>query len=98
MWQLYLFSFLAGLFGANAVPHFVKGIVGKKHQTPFGKPSSAVINVVFGWANFVVAMLLLHFAHPRAHELRAFACLAVGILIMAVFVATVWTNHPEYNK
>jgi hypothetical protein len=98
MWQIYVFSFLAGVFGANGVPHFVKGITGQKHQTPFGKGSSAVLNVAWGWLNFVIAILLLHFAHPRTHELRAFACLAVGALIMGVFSATVWSEHPEYNK
>jgi hypothetical protein len=54
MWELYVYSFLAGLFGANGVPHFVKGITGQKHQTPFAKPSSAVVNVAWGWLNFAL--------------------------------------------
>jgi hypothetical protein len=97
MIALYVYSFLAGLIGTNGIPHFVKGITGQKHQTPFGKGSSAVVNVAWGWLNFVVALFLLHLAHPRAHELRAFACLAIGSLIMGVLSATVWTKHPEYN-
>lgn len=96
--QLYLCSFLAGLIGANGVPHFVKGVTGQKHQTPFGRPSSAVVNVAWGWLNFVIGMLLLHFAHPRAHELRAFALVAIGALLMGLFSASVWSKHPEYNK
>lgn len=98
MLQLYLFSFLAGLFGTNAVPHFVKGVMGQKHQTPFGKGSSAVVNAVWGWFNFVLALLLLHLAHPRAHELRAFAFVAAASLVMAYLLATTWSQHPEYNK
>lgn len=98
MVALYVYSFIAGLFGANGVPHFVKGVTGQKHQTPFGKGSSAAVNVAWGWANLVVAVVFLHFAHPRAHELRAFACLSIGALIMGVVMATWWTNHPEYNK
>jgi uncharacterized membrane protein len=100
MWQLYVYSFLAGLIGANGVPHFIKGITGKKHQTPFGRPSSAVINVIWGWVNFVVACLLLFYAHPRArhHELRSFGLVAIGALITAVMLAYVWSKHPNYNK
>ena len=98
MWQLYVFSFLAGLFAANGVPHFIKGGLGKKHQTPFGKSSSAVVNVCWGWVNFIVAVICLHFAHVYAHEYRAFALLAVGALIMTLFNSIVWSKRSEYNK
>jgi hypothetical protein len=97
MIHLYIYSLLAGLIGTNGIPHFIKGVTGQKHQTPFGKGSSATVNVIFGWVNFVVAMLALHFAHPHAHELRSFTCLAIGSLIMGIFSAKVWTKHPEYN-
>jgi hypothetical protein len=30
MWQVYVYGFLAGLIGANGVPHFIKGIIGEK--------------------------------------------------------------------
>lgn len=98
MWQLYVYSFLAGLIGANGVPSFVKGIIGKKHQTPFGKSSSAVINVIWGWVNFVVAGFLVYYAHPRAHELRSFGLVAIGALVTGLLLAAVWSKHPEYNK
>ena len=37
-WTQYLAAFFAGVFLANAVPHFVKGICGDKFPTPFAKP------------------------------------------------------------
>ena len=98
MWQLYVFSFVAGLFAANGVPHFVKGVVGQKHQTPFGRGSSAVINVCWGWINFVVAVIFLHFGHVRTHGYRAFTLFTVGALLISLFSAYNWSNHPEYNK
>lgn len=98
MWELYVFSFLAGLFATNGTPHFIKGVMGQKHQTPFGKSSSAVINVGWGWINLVVVVILLHFGHVRAHEYRAFVLFALGSLCMGVLLAIVWTKHPEYNK
>lgn len=98
MWQLYVYSFIAGLFGANGVPHYIKGILGKKHQTPFGRPSSAIVNVLWGWANLVVAVLFLYFAHTHTHRLRALAMLALGSLLMSLLLANNWSQHPEHNK
>ena len=97
-WQLYLYSFLAGVLGANGVPSFVKGIMGQKHQTPFGRPSSALVNVIWGWANFVVAFLLLFYADVHPHLLRAFAMFGLGALIISLLLAYTWDKHPEYNK
>lgn len=98
MWQLYVYSFLAGLFAANGIPHFIKGALGQKHQTPFAKSSSAVANVVWGALNFIVAAIFLHFGHIRSHEDRAFILLAIGGLLISLINASVWSKHPEYNK
>lgn len=96
-WQLYIYSFLAGVIGANGLPSFVMGISGKKHQTPFGHPSSAVVNVVWGWLNFAVAALLIYYGHVHQHLLRAFALVAIGALLMSVVLAYIWSKHPEHN-
>lgn len=97
-WHLYIYSVLAGIIGTNGVPHFIKGITGEKHQTPFGRPSSALVNVAWGWVNLVVAAMLLYFGQLHQHILRAFACVAVGSLLMAVLLAYTWSKHPEFNK
>jgi hypothetical protein len=97
MWQSYVFSFLAGAFAANGIPHFIKGGIGQRHQTPFGKPSSAAVNVCWGWINFVVAAVSLHFSHVRTNEHLALALLAVGGLLMTLFNTAVWSKHPEHN-
>lgn len=47
-----------GLFGSNAVPHFVKGITGERHLTPMGPESSAVANAIWGSVNAFVACSL----------------------------------------
>ena len=92
MWQLYVYSFLAGVIGANGVPHFVKGISGEKFQTPFGKSSSAVVNVVWGWLNFVVAGLLLYLGNVHQHLLRAFSLVVIGALVIALVLAYTWSS------
>jgi hypothetical protein len=98
MWQLYVYSFVAGVLGANGLPHFIRGITGNKHQTPFGKGSSAVVNVLWGWANFVVAAGFLYHADVHRHLIRAFGMVAIGALLMALLNAANWSKHPEYNK
>ena len=67
-------------------------------MTPFGRPSSAVVNVIWGWLNFAVAALLIYWGHVHQHLLRALACVAVGALIISILLAVVSSNHPEFNK
>lgn len=98
MVSVLILGFIAGLLFANGVPNFVKGITGEKHQTPFGKPSSATENVVWGWANFVAAVLVWHIAPMRVHPRAAFIAVMLGILLAGVFLAGTWTKHPEHNK
>ena len=98
MWQLHVFSFLAGLLAANGVPHFIKGSMDQKLQTPFGKSSSAVVNVCWGWFNLLLAVISLHFAHVYAHEYRAFALFALGGLVMSLVNASVWSKQAERTK
>ena len=59
----YLAAFFAGLFLANAVPHYVYGICGDRFPTPFSKPpgkglSSPTVNVVWALFNTVIGFLL----------------------------------------
>jgi hypothetical protein len=64
-WYVYVARFFAGVFLANAVPHFVSGIQGRRFPTPFASPpgrgeSSPTLNVVWGTANAVVGYALLY--------------------------------------
>jgi hypothetical protein len=59
----YVLSFLSGLLLANGIPHFVNGISGRDfHRPSLGrfarKVPSPVLNVIWGIANFAVALLL----------------------------------------
>lgn len=87
---------VGGLF-ANGLPHFVKGITGEKHATPFGKPSSATENVVWGWLNWAAAVLLWHVAPMRLHPRATFLSVAIGSLLVAIALADTWAKHPEHN-
>ncbi len=80
-----LLMFVVGLFGANAVPHFVKGIT--KSSYPMIFSNRPVPNLVAGWGSFVVAGLVWMAAQPEAYPLPAFIGCAIGVLLMGLFHA-----------
>jgi hypothetical protein len=92
-WTIYVLQFVAGLFLANGVPHFVQGISGASFQTPFASPpgvgeSSPVVNVLCGFLNLVVSFsLLFEFAPKRADVVFEWACFGLGALALALFCA-----------
>jgi hypothetical protein len=94
-WYDYLAHFFAGAFLANGMPHFVQGICGNKFQTPFASPpgvgeSSPLVNVLWGWFNFVVGLALLRiFLPPLPPPPGVTACTLLGVIAMAAWLA----NH-----
>ena len=84
---------LGGAALANAVPHFVSGIMGKPFQSPFAKPpgeglSSATVNVLWGFFNLVISYLLIckvgAFELKKSTDLIAFGA---GFLLLALMLA-----------
>jgi len=85
----------AGIVFGNGVPHIVKGGVGSKHQTPFGKQSSAVVNVIWGTVNLLGGFWLgvwgstFNVSFPIAGTLSI-----TGLLLMGCFNAAIWQRDP----
>lgn len=96
--------FFGGMFLTNAVPHFVSGTMGRAFQTPFAKPSgqglsSSTINVVWAFANFVVAYVLI--ARVGNVDLRAMdqvISAGMGVLLMSVFSARTFGRFHGGNS
>lgn len=86
----YLFG---GAFVANAVPHFVSGMMGRPFQSPFAKPpgkglSSSTVNVLWGFANFVFAYLLIGcVGNVDLHAADEVTAIGVGALLSGVMAA-----------
>jgi hypothetical protein len=80
-----ILGFLAGLFGANGVPHFVRGITGESYLCLLG--NSAIPNLVAGWASFVAAALLLQGADSGRHLAAMEVSAAIGALLIGLFHA-----------
>jgi hypothetical protein len=94
MTWLHLVSyFFGGIFLANAIPHFVSGLMGQPFQSPFAKPpgkglSSSTVNVLWGFFNAVVGYLLV--VRVGDFDLRATSdilALAVGVLLISLQLA-----------
>ncbi|QWU16174.1 hypothetical protein SAMN04487895_11411 [Paenibacillus sophorae] len=83
MIQSVILSFFAGVFGANAFPHFVKGITKEPFPTPFGP--SPVINFLAGWVMFIIAGILGYWAHIGENPTGAIISIAIGVLLMGIF-------------
>jgi hypothetical protein len=92
-WYYYLAYFFAGAFLANSVPHLVQGMCGNKFQSPFASPpgvgeSSAIVNVIWGWFNFIAGGALLRiFLPPLPPPVGSLIAAALGALVLAVWLA-----------
>lgn len=92
-WLFLLSYFFGGVFLANAVPHFTKGMMGEPFQSPFAKPpgqghSSSVVNLLWGFLNLVIGYLLV--CRVGDFDLRDTAdvvALGLGILVIGVFTS-----------
>ena len=82
-----------GAFLVNFVPHFINGVTGHRFPTPFASPpgqgeSTALINVLWGLLNLVIAYLLLgrvgQFNIRRTPQLLI---AAAGGILMAIMLS-----------
>lgn len=85
MWQTIVLSFLAGVMGGNAIPHFVKGITKETYPTVFG--NSPVPNLLAGWTGLVLTALLVYWADVERYPGWSFASGAIGVLLIGLFHA-----------
>ncbi|MFI6364739.1 hypothetical protein ACIBG0_18500 [Nocardia sp. NPDC050630] len=83
MWHTILLSALAGLFGANAVPHFVKGMVGEQFPNVWG--NDPLRNAVAGTFGLALAAVIGYWADLPAHAYAGIGGALVGAVAMAIF-------------
>lgn len=91
-WYHYFSAFWAGMFLANAVPHFVHGISGNSFPTPFANPpgkglSSPFINVVWALFNLVIGYLLLMSGKVLTADHLSMLTFFAGIATISLFLS-----------
>ena len=91
----YISAFFAGAFLINSVPHIVQGVSGNEFQTPFAKPpgvgeSSAIVNVIWGFANLAIGGVLMSIAWSGPWPSPWQLCITafVGALALALYLAS----------
>lgn len=103
-WLYNVSYFFGGAFLANAIPHFVSGMMGRAFQSPFATPSgvglsSSTVNVLWGFANFVFAWLLI--ARVGTFDLLAVdnaIAAGAGVLLMGVISARLFGQFHGGNS
>jgi hypothetical protein len=89
-WLDLLSYFWGGVFLANAIPHFVAGMMGRAHQSPFAKPpgqglSSSTVNVLWGFLNIVAGYVLVcRVGDFRLKDTGDVAAFGAGVLLIAL--------------
>jgi hypothetical protein len=103
-WFYDLSYFFGGAFLANAIPHFVSGVMGRPFQSPFAKPrgeglSSSTINVLWGFFNLAVGYVLV--CRVGEFDLRStehVIALGLGTLLMALLTARLFGRFHGGNN
>jgi 4-amino-4-deoxy-L-arabinose transferase-like glycosyltransferase len=109
MWLRDLSYFFGGVFLANAIPHFVSGVMGRPFQSPFAKPpgeglSSSTVNVLWGCFNLVIGYLLIgRVGEFDARSTDHVLALGLGVLLMALITARLFGrfhggNAPDESR
>jgi hypothetical protein len=103
-WLHDLADFFGGAFLSNAIPHVVSGVMGRPFQSPFAKPpgqglSSSTVNVLWGFANLVIAYGLIvrvGLFDPRAIDQAVSA--GAGFLLLGLLSARVFGRFHGGNS
>jgi hypothetical protein len=91
-WYDYIAAFFAGLFLANAVPHFVQGVSGNPFPSPFAKPpgkglSSPIVNVLWALLNLLIGYILLRAGKVSGNNLPALAVFFAGAAAISIMLS-----------
>lgn len=96
IWYDYIACFFAGMFLANAVPHFVHGISGDSFPTPFAHPpgkglSSPTVNVFWALFNLVIGYILFRVGNV-CHGYDSLIVFFVGIVTISTMLSVQFTK------
>jgi len=89
-WLPFVSYFFGGAFLANAIPHFVSGMMGRPFQSPFARPpgqglSSSTVNVLWGFLNIVAGYVLVcRVGDFRLRDTSDVIAFGLGVLLIAL--------------
>ncbi len=92
-WYIHVAHFFGGAFAANALPHLIAGVSGKRLPTPFASPpfrglSPPTVNVAWALVNLAVAYaLLVHVGELHIRSLGDVGVAFAGFGVMGLMTA-----------
>jgi hypothetical protein len=97
LWYHYVAAFFAGMFLANAVPHFVKGVCGDRFPSPFSKPpgkglSPPTVNVLWALFNIVIGYILFCVGKVSTGGNLAIVVCFVGAAAMSIMLSATFAK------
>ncbi|HVD98882.1 MAG TPA: hypothetical protein VNB90_11815 [Cytophagaceae bacterium] len=99
-WYHYIAAFFAGLFLANFVPHYVKGVCGDPFPSPFSDPpgkglSSPIVNVLWALANLVVGYLLFRVGKVSHRNKIALLVFFIGVALISINLSMTFVHKMK---
>ncbi|MDN5290995.1 MAG: hypothetical protein PWQ06_1234 [Anaerophaga sp.] len=96
-WYHYVAAFFAGMFLANAVPHFVNGISGNPFPTPFADPpgqglSAPIVNIIWGLFNITVGYLLFRYGKISHRNKLPLVIFFLGIITISIMLSIAFSD------
>jgi hypothetical protein len=96
-WYHYVACFFAGMFLANAVPHFGHGVSGDSFPSPFANPpgkglSSPIVNVIWGLANAIVGYFLFKAGKITQSNKWGLLVFFVGVVCMSIMLSIAFVD------
>jgi hypothetical protein len=96
-WYHYIAAFFAGIFLANALPHFVNGISGNPFPSPFSNPpgkglSSPLVNTMWAFFNFLIGYLLFRVSKISSKNKLLLLIFFIGIVAICIMSSIVFAD------
>lgn len=91
-WFHYLFSFLAGLFLTNSLPHLFNGISGTPFPSPFATPpgvglSTPTENVMWASINLIIGTIMFFLGNVSSKSIMLRVAFLIGFFLMIFYLA-----------
>lgn len=100
IWYHYVAGFFAGMFLANVIPHYVKGVTGESFPTPFANPpgkglSSPMVNTIWALVNLVPGFLLFRFSHISLNNGLSLIIFFIGFVFITMVSVINFSNKQK---
>ncbi len=100
LWYHYLAGFFAGIFLANVIPHYVKGVTGEPFPTPFANPpgkglSSPMTNVIWALVNLFAGLALFKFSKVSINNEISLIPFFIGFVIITMVSVLNFSNKQK---